>query len=145
MTVLDFFSVLLTWILWGDAIGKISQKKKLHSVIYDSGVSYRWYMFILIKGTSRWVSQNCNNKNTDIYDTEHRWWPDKPKYICCVFIVLILWYSLKGSPNLSWVFIQTTIILSHKYRHIVCLLKLVFLHIIILYSWEWTNRPKYIQ
>ena len=31
---------------------------------YDSGVSSRWYMFILIKGTPREEWQNWKNKNT---------------------------------------------------------------------------------
>ena len=53
--------------------------------LYDSGVSSRWCMFILIRRTSRWVSQNLNNKNTQ-----------------CIYLgyITIFWFHVKPDDGL---------------------------------------------
>ena len=50
---------LLTGIQW-----ICSLFRSLLISLYDSGVSSKRYMFILIRETSRWISQKWNNKNT---------------------------------------------------------------------------------
>ena len=83
------------------------RKKALHLSIYMTGLSYRWYMLILIRETSRWVWQKWNTKKTHyIYI-----------YIYIVFLVFHICDTHLEDSLISTPFISRELwILESKFR-----------------------------